>query len=150
MSGERAKILKMVAEGKISVDEAEQLLDAIAGAGGGRKETGKSDEKDAGESKEKIIRKGLKFFKVQVTPKNERGKAVNISIPLALLKAGVKMSSLLPDDAREKINGKLKDKGINFDLKKDSFEDIKPIIEALAESSIDIDEDDEKVQIYCE
>ena len=49
MKDERMRILHMVAEGKITPEEAERLLEALGDIGGGRKETeGKQAGRDKG------------------------------------------------------------------------------------------------------
>jgi len=139
MSEERSRILKMLAEGKITAEEAERLLDAL--------------EKPSGTAQSKDGKKSPEFFIVKVSPKSnrgDRGDKVDIKIPMALLRAGVKMSSVLPFEVRERVGDKLKDKGINIDLKDIDSGNIESILQALTETSIDIEEEDEIVRIYCE
>lgn len=136
MSEERRRILKMVAEGKITAEEAEKLLETL--------------ERSAEKSRSEKSGKAPSFFVVKVSPKNSRGDKVDIRIPMALLRAGVKMSSLLPFEVRDRVGDKLKDKGLNIDLKDIDSGNIEPIFTALTETSIDIDEEDETVRIYCE
>ena len=141
MSEERRQILNMLAEKKISVEETERLLAAIESPG----ETENDVDSTIAEKKEP------RWLKIKVQPKDGRGKdKVNIRVPLKLIKAGMKLGAILPDEAKEKVNHALKEKGINFkldDLKSGGFEDM---ITALTELSIDVDDQDEKVQIFCE
>jgi len=74
----------MVAEGKISPAEAEQLLDAVVETGAD------ADAARAADAKAKP-----KFLRVLV--EESGGDRVNIRVPLSLLRAGVKFGSLLPD-----------------------------------------------------
>jgi len=143
MSEERKKILNMLAEGKITADEAEKLLEALS-------ESKATAEEYAPDINFEKTNKKPKNFIIKVTPKTAGGDNVNIKIPLLLLKAGIKMSSVLPFDTKTKVNDKLKEKGLNIDINNVKYDDIAPIISALSESSIDIDEDKERVQIYCE
>ena len=136
MSEERRRILKMLAEGKITAEEADKLLETL--------------ERSAEKSRTEKGDKSPKFFVVKVSPKNHRGDKVDIKIPMALLRAGVKMSSVLPFEVRERVGDKLKDKGLNIDLKDIDAGNIEGIFAALTETSIDIDEEDELVKIYCE
>jgi hypothetical protein len=140
MSEERKQILNMLSEGKIDVTEAERLLDAID-------ETPKKPE-----TIDSLIEKSnLKYLRVQVEPKQEgKGERVNIRVPLQLIKAGAKIASFLPNGAKSKIDGSLKDKGINFNLSDINRDNVDEILNALREMSIDVDSDDEMVRIFCE
>ncbi len=140
MSEERKRILKMLAEGKISADEAEELLDALS-TGSKAKETEGQETKPKGNPK---------FIVVKVTPKKEGGDHVNIKVPMMLVKAGMKISSVLPQEAQDKIGDKLKEKGIDINLKDITSGNIDGIFGALMETSIDVDDEDEHVRIYCE
>jgi len=140
MSEERKQILKMLSEGKIDVSETERLLDAI------------NETQDKTESVETSVEKTkLKYLRVQVEPKkNGKSERVNIRIPLQLIRAGVRIASFLPNGAKSKIDGSLKDKGIDFNLSDINRENVDEILNALREMSIDVDGDDEKVRIFCE
>jgi hypothetical protein len=141
MSSERARILKMLAEGKISIDEAEGLLDALSAKGAadrplvaGRKTTGEP-----------------KYLRVQVDPGSKGGKEkVNIRVPLQLIRAGAKLTSIIPGEARERIHQALHEKGVEADLSDLSAGGLDRIIDSLTELSIDVDDGDEKVRIFCE
>jgi len=140
MSEERKQILKMLSEGKIDVSETERLLDAI------------NETQDKTESVETSVEKTkLKYLRVQVEPKkNGKSERVNIRIPLQLIRAGARIASFLPNGAKSKIDGSLKDKGIDFNLSDINRENVDEILNALREMSIDVDGDDEKVRIFCE
>ncbi len=142
MSEERKKILEMLADGKIDTSEAEKLLEAVD------KQTDEQIEKsddDNGDSPKK-----LRYFRVIVTPKHSGKEKVNIKIPLGLIRAGLKLSSMMPASAKDKLNGKLEEKGIGFNIDELNSKSIEPILQALAETSIDVDDEDEMVQIKCE
>ncbi len=161
MSEERRQILAMLAEGKISVEEAERLLEALS-------QLDASPDKIAGheESTERTGRKKPKYLSIRVNPKRGEGKAgeeseegghrhhrhrgerVNIKVPLFLLRTGLKLKGILPDEIKEKINSKLGEKGINLgDLDDEAFEEL---IQGLTELSIEVDDEDEQIRIGCE
>ena len=75
---------------------------------------------------------------------------VNIRIPLALVKAGMKLTSLIPESARNKVNNSLSEKGLHIDLNNLDSATVDEIILALKETSIDVQDGDEKVRICCE
>jgi DNA-binding transcriptional ArsR family regulator len=139
MSTERERILKMLAEGKISVAEAEELLDAL------------SKNKPAEDTTATPSGKKPKYLRVQVDPGNKSGKEqVNIRIPLQLIRAGAKLASVVPSEAREKVNRALHEKGIGLDINDLNSEKLESVIESLGDLSVDVDGEDEKVKIFCE
>ena len=139
MSEERQKILNMLAEGKITADDAEKLLDAL-------------NKRESTEVEEKSVHKGkMKFLKIQVEPKSgEKKDKVNIKIPLQIIRAGIKLGSVIPGEAKDRINEALQEKGIALDINDLKGDSIEGILESLSEMSIDVDDDDEKVRIFCE
>ena len=97
--------------------------------------------------------RGLKYLRVQVDPKGDQnGKKgrVNIRIPLNLLRAGVKLASVLPDHAREKINTALREKGLEFDIASLEGEKLEELLESLTDMDIEVVEKDKTVRIYVE
>ena len=137
MNEERKKVLKMLSDGKISADEAERLLDAL-----GDKTTETSPQTALTETLDNLPQ--YLFVKVDSVD----GDKVNIRVPLKLVKAGIKLKALLPQDAQDKINTKLNEKGINLDdFKAENFKDI---LDALTEFEMKVDEKKgDKVRIYC-
>ncbi|ACL69445.1 SHOCT-like domain-containing protein [Halothermothrix orenii] len=86
MEEERLKILKMVEEGKVSVEEANELL-----------ETMEFKEKEV--HRENQQKKKQPFLKILV--ESEDGEEVDISIPLSLAKVAL---NFMPEEARETLN----------------------------------------------
>ena len=96
---------------------------------------------------------GLKYLRVQVEPKGGGGGkqgTVNIRVPLKLLRAGVKLGSVLPGHSKEKINAALRDKGLDFDISSLEGEKLEEFLSALSDMEIDVDEKDKAVHIFCE
>jgi len=137
MNEERKKVLDMLAEGKISADEAERLLDALEN---------KTTETSPQTALTKTLDNLPKYLFVKVDAVD--GDKVNIRVPLKLVKAGIKLQALLPQDAQDKINAKLTEKGINLDdFKAENFKDI---LDALTEFEMNVDDKKgDKVRIYC-
>ncbi|UCD63145.1 MAG: hypothetical protein JSW34_10365 [Candidatus Zixiibacteriota bacterium] len=135
MSEQRRKILQMLAEGKIDADEAERLLAAL-GSGTATEDAGASSD---------IVRKP-KFLHILVQDGRDN---VDIKVPIMLVKAGMKLGTLVPEKARAKLTGRLGMHGLDLDLNQLDSEKIDILLKALAESSIDIDSNNEKVRIYC-
>ena len=132
---ERMKILEMLSAGKIKAEEAEALLKAL--------------EECKGEDKLQA-KQTPKFLCVQVEPKNPDGDKVNVRVPLGILRAGVKLTALIPSDIQKTVNSAIHDKGINVDLSKLDSSNMDELIAALSELSVDVDNKSEKVRICCQ
>lgn len=147
MSDEKRQILEMLAEKKISVDEAERLLNAL-----GESDDRQRHHRAAGEvDRPSADRKKPKYLFISVKPKEGEGKQgekVNIKVPLFLLRTGLKIGGVLPDSAKEKINRALGEKGI--DIGKLNEADFDELVSGLSDLAILVDDDNEKVSIYCE
>ena len=142
MKEERRKILDMLSEGKISVDEAEKLLAAITTDEPGEK--GRDEESVAG------VKLPFKYLRVQVEPgEGSEGERVNIRVPLKLIRAGLKWAALIPKDVQGKVDEALSQKGINMDFSSIKPEDLDELITNLKDLTIDV-EGKETVKIFCE
>jgi hypothetical protein len=77
---------------------------------------------------------------------------INVRVPIMLLRAGVRLASLIPPQAQEKVNAELRKNGMDFDVSQIKPENINELIDQLQDLSIDIDheEDDVKIRIFCE
>ena len=94
-----------------------------------------------------------KYLRIQVEPTGDArngGERVNIRVPLKLVKTGIKLGSLLPDSARGRVNEALGEKGIKIDVGKLDGEAVDELLSALTSLSIDVDDEKEKVRIFCE
>lgn len=121
MSEERKRILSMLAEGKISTDEAEELLRAL------------TVDKD----KNVTARKDAKFLRVRVIEAGGKTK-VNVNVPLSLAKIALKF---IPDDAKEQMASK----SIDLD------EIIKEIQNgAPAGKIVEVDDGQDRVEVYID
>ena len=121
MNDESRRILEMLAEGKITVDEAQDLLRAIA------------PDASAGSSQPRFLRVSVH--------KNANGdrheKDVNIRVPLPLLKAGMRLGALMPGAVGEQIHQRLRERGL--DLSKTDASAVDGILRDLGNLTIDID-----------
>ncbi|HBZ01880.1 MAG TPA: hypothetical protein DEO84_11230 [candidate division Zixibacteria bacterium] len=144
MDDSKRQILQMLSEGKINIDEAERLLNVLESESGAPEPSPASDGAENGKKPKFLI------IKVHDPSKQHHGhENVNIKIPMVLLKAGIKLSTLMPDRAYEKINSHFQERGMHFDLNNLTPEKLEGIMEALKESAIEIDGDDKKIQIFC-
>jgi len=131
MNEERRKILEMLAEGKINADEAERLLAAL----------------EKGQSGETAQRKP-KYLHLIV--ESEDDTKVNVRAPMQLLRAGVRLASLIPPQARARVNEAMQERGLTLDLAQIKPENLEELIDQLEDVTIDVDEPDVKVRVFCE
>jgi hypothetical protein len=131
MSEERKKILNMVAEGKLTPEEADRLLGALK------------------ESKDKA-----RFFRVRVYDTNNDKARVRVDIPISVLKLASKIGAafkgVVPEGSKVNVHGK--------EISLDEFtpEMIDKIIEEIEEGGVyklvevTDEEKGEHVEVYIE
>lgn len=144
MSDNQRRILDMLAEKKISVDEAQRLLSLIEPEG----DTETKTPRGASEKK-----RDLKYFRIVVNPKAGAGaekERVNVRVPIKLIRAGMKLTSLIPAHASDQVNEALREKGIDFDVRNLKEEDFEELVEALSDLEVDVESGQEKVHVYVE
>ena len=146
MPENQKRILEMLAEKKITVEEAERLL-ALT--------TSEGVAENAG-SAEALARKSApKYLRVEVRPgssdeSSSQAERVNVRVPINLIRAGMKFTSLIPPHAADKVHDALKEKGVNFDLRNLKMDDIEELVEALSDFEVDVESGKEKVHVYVE
>jgi hypothetical protein len=140
MNEDRKRILAMLAEGKITADEAERLISALDRA---PLPAGTPASRANG---------APRYLRVEVDAnQRESGPTkVNIRVPMTLLRAGVRLSALLPPGAREEVNAAMARKGVNFDINQLKPENLEALVEQLSELSVNVDNERANVRIYCE
>jgi len=84
---ERIKILKMLQEGKLSAEEAAQLLEALEAPRTAAGAETRGEGHPAGSPK------GGRWFRVRVTDTNTGKTRVNVRLPVSLITAGMKMGA---------------------------------------------------------
>ena len=139
MTEERLRILEMLASGKLTTDEADRLLGAL----GGSSSTGTAT----------VTKAAPKYLRVIVDAVDEKDKPVhiNIRVPVMLLRAGVRLASLIPTNAQGRVNEELRKQGVDFDISQIKPENLNEIIDQLGDLTIDVDQPDEvKVRIFAE
>jgi hypothetical protein len=143
MNEQRRQILQMLAEGKITADEAERLIDAL------EREQPESPPGTAPRPKPRP-----KYLRVVVSSTDNFGGngpgRVNVRVPLQLLRAGVRLTSLIPPQALTQVNAELNKSGVPIDLTQLKPQHIEELIEQLDDVTVDVDQPDAKVQVFCE
>lgn len=148
MNEEKRKIYELLSSQKITADEADEMLQAL-----NQEEQQKTGIPPALETQVRQSKPKAKYLRILVDAReNGEKKNVNIKIPLGLIRSGAKLSNLIPDHAKDKINDTLKSKGLNLNISNPA--EIEAFIEELQEASIDINASEKGeeaiVQIFCE
>lgn len=131
MSQETRQVLEMLSAGKISVQEAEQLLHAV-------------------ESEGPVEGRKPKYFRILVNKPARDGKAaenVNIRVPMTVVRGGLRLGALIPSMFGKPM---LQVNGTELDLSKISYTDLEAMINDIGELTVDVDEGDAQVRIRCE
>ena len=148
MSEDRSRILNMLAAGKISAEEAERLLDALDSRTTDAASTGSAPSMIKGDPTP-LLNALPKFLHVKVD--GEEGEKVDVKVPLALVRSGLKLTSLIPPQAMDQINSQMAESGMSIDFSNFRPEDIDELIEALREMEVNVDgKNGEKVRVYAE
>jgi hypothetical protein len=138
MNENRRKILEMLSAGQITAEEAERLIGAL--------------EQEAPKNGTDHPKVKPKYIRVLVEDTGHQGKnpTVNVRVPMQLLRAGVKLAHLIPAQARVHVNDALHEKGFDIDLGQIKPENLEELVDHLDELTVDVDDKDVKVRVFCE
>ena len=145
MTENRRQVLEMLAARKITAEEADRLLAALD-----------APDSSAPSSVQTAVTNAPapKFLRVMVdaNDKEEGPVHINVRVPLMLLRAGVRLASLIPGPAQVRVNQALREQGVPFDVSQIKPENLNEIIDHLSDFSVDIDQpsDDVKIKIFAE
>jgi len=152
MNEHRRQILEMLATGKISADEAERLIAAM--------EAPSSDSISSDSGSSAATKSRPKYLRVLVDAEEERNGAydgptkVNVRVPMQLLRAGVRLAGLIPQQALQRANQAMQEKGVPIDLSQIKPENLEDLVEQLNDLSVDVDQKEAgakvKVRVFCE
>jgi hypothetical protein len=134
----------MLSECKITADEAERLIAAL------EREPMRAPNGDSAAA----LSRPAKYLRVMVdtddhsTPGGQT--KVNVRVPMQLLRAGVRLSALIPPQARDEVNARLREQGVPFDINQLRPENLESLIEQLNDLTVDVDQERTKVRVFCE
>ena len=136
MNDNRRQILDMLAQGKITAEEAERLIAALER--GGATAMSESDK--------------VKYLRVLVDTNDPREgpTKVNVRVPMQLLRAGVRLTGVIPAAARQEVNNALRKEGIPFDIDNLTPQNLEELVEQLRELTVDVHNENTKVRVFCE
>jgi hypothetical protein len=144
------RILDMLSEGKISVDEADRLLKAMSADPAAADATSPSTDT----TRARWIR-----INIHKPAKDEthRPKDVNIRVPIAVVKGGMRLGALIGTFAGEKAARRMKAQGLDIDLAKINSDlsqmngpEFDEFLRSLHDTNIEIDDGKAQVRITAE
>jgi len=138
MNDNRRQILDMLAQGKITAEEAERLIAALERGGVGATAMSESDK--------------VKYLRVLVDTNDPHDgpTKVNVRVPMQLLRAGVRLTGVIPASARDEVNNALRKEGIPFDINNLTPQNLEELVEQLRELTVDVNNENTKVRVFCE
>jgi hypothetical protein len=131
MNENRKQILQMLSQGQITAEEAESLIAAL-------------EKEPASDASPKAK---AKFLRVMV---EDGPTKVNVRVPMQLLRAGVKLASLIPPQARIKVDSAMRENGMMIDLSQLKPENLEELIDQLNDLTVDVDDQNAKVRVFAE
>jgi hypothetical protein len=147
MSDDTRRVLDLVAQGKITVDDAAELLSALK----------RSPVKDDVPIKTDMVAAAApakpRFLRIAVHKHGREGRSdknVNIRVPMAILRSGMRLGAIVPGFARDRMHARLRDQGMDIDLTQIDPAMIESLLADLGEVNIDVNQGEEQIRITCE
>ena len=154
MNENRRQILEMLSAGKITADEADRLLAALEpesipvpnGVSASNSATATA------------VKARPKYLRVLVEADEDmtgmKGPTtVNVRVPMQLLRAGVRLAALIPQQAHDQLDQALSSHGVPLTLSQIKPENLEELIDHLEDLTVDVDGRDSnrtKVRVFCE
>lgn len=142
MDDDARRILELLSEGAISVDEAERLLAALKGTAGAVVEAPVRREDRKPPPRYLHI--------VGLAGGGDAEEGFRMRIPLSLLRTGIGLRGFVPEDARRRISAKLREKGIEADVFELPEDGVDELILALADLEFEAGDRYGGLRIYLE
>ena len=146
------RILEMLAQGKITVDDADRLIQAVSADRPA--DTATADAAAGG-------RQRARWFRINIhkpaQDQSHRAKDVNIRVPIAVAKGGMRLGAIIATFAGEKAAQRMKERGldldlsaINGDLSRMNGAEFEAFMKSLDDMNIEIDDGRSRVRITAE
>ncbi len=142
MTDDARRVLELLSSGKVTVDEADELLKAIGAAPAGATDRLPS-------SAEKPLARFLRMSVVKATGDGSAGRQVNIRVPLSLVRGGMRLGAMIPGYG-EAITERLRQLGVDLDPSRLGTAELGAVLRELGELTIDVDGGRAQVRITCE
>jgi hypothetical protein len=155
MNENRRQILEMLAAGKITADEAERLIAALEPSSSAGTTEFSGTTKGANGAP---VKTRAKYLRVLVEANEDmtgmKGQTtVNVRVPMQLLRAGVRLASLIPQQAHGQLDDALSKHGVPITLSQIKPENLEELIDHLEDLQVDVDGKEgntTKVRVFCE
>ncbi|MGA2888632.1 MAG: hypothetical protein ABSE51_11315 [Terracidiphilus sp.] len=152
MNENRRQILEMLAAGKITADEAERLIAAMEPDPSAA--VGESSSSSSGPT----VKTRAKYLRVLVEADESMtgikgSTSVNVRVPMQLLRAGVRLASLIPAQAHQQLDDALNRHGVPLTLSQIKPENLEELIDHLEDLTVDVNGKEgnaTKVRVFCE
>ena len=146
------RILDMLSQGKITVDEADRLIKAMS--------TDRPADTAAAQ-KLSDSRQPVRWFRINIhkpaRDEAHKPKDVSIRVPIAVVKGGMRLGAIIATFAGEKAAQRMKERGldldlatINGDLSRMNGTEFDTFMKSLEEMNIEIDDGKSQVRITAE
>ena len=143
MSDDTRRVLDLLAQGKITVDEADRLLKAVAAAPPSAKAASGPGAAPR-----------PRWLRINIQKQSEDGhgekKNVNVRVPISFVKGGMRLGALIAPFAGEKAIARLRERGYDLDLSRLDAEAIETWLKDVDDLNVHIDNGKEQVRITCE
>jgi hypothetical protein len=142
MSDDIRRVLDLLAQGKVTVEEADRLLRAVT-----------ADEPRPQDGPSAADRPKLRWLRIAVHKPARDGhhdKDVNIRVPIAIIKSGMRLGALIPGMAGEQVSARLRERGLDIDFSKLDAAAIDDMLKEISDTNIEIDAGRAQVRITCE
>ena len=98
------------------------------------------------------VKTRAKYLRVLVDANDdlEGPTKVNVRVPMQLLRAGVRLTGVIPTRARDEVNAALRKEGITFDINNVTPQNLEELVEQLRELTVDVTNEHTKVRVFCE
>jgi hypothetical protein len=146
------RILDMLQEGKITVDDAGRLIKALTAD----RPPATAPADPAADGRERV-----RWIRINIQkPANDAGhkaKNVNIRVPIAIVRGGMRLGAIIGTFAGEKAARRMKAQGLDIDLAKISRDlsqmngpEFDEFLRSLNDTNIEIDDGQSQVRITAE
>jgi hypothetical protein len=129
------RILELLAEGKITVDEADQLLRAL-GATRGAGQPPAGAERDA---KGPTAPRWVRITIDKAAREGRPAKQVKIRVPMTFLRSGVRLGAMFPRMMNDAAFQRMREQGVDFDFSKIDLAQLDAALRDTGEMTIDSD-----------
>ncbi len=144
------RVLDLLSQGKITVDEADRLIKAVS-----------ADHTAAADQPGSDNRPPARWFRINIhkpaKDQTHKPKDVNIRVPIAVVKGGMRLGAIIATFAGEKAAQRMKERGVDLDLatingdfSRMNGAEFDSFLRSLDEMNIEVDDGKSQVRITTE